>query len=249
MIPKTIHYCWFGHAPLPPSALKCINSWKKYFPEYNIVEWNEDNFDVNMIPYTREAYKDKKYAFVSDFARFWILYQYGGIYFDTDVEVIQSFESILSKGGFMGIEKNAFVEGKPAVAPGLGMGIEAENSFYKEMIDYYTKTPYCTKEGEKHPITIVVHTTKELYKSGMIPSHKLQMINDFWIYPEDVFCPLDSTTGVLTITDNTVSIHHYTCSWQNSKLAKIRHQIKLQLVRLCGPKIATAIVNSINKKR
>lgn len=153
---------------LSPSALKFINSWKKYFQEYNIIEWNEDNFDVNMIPYTREAYKDKN-----------------------------TLSSV--------------------ILPDFGSYINM----------------------------VILTLTQMLYKAGMIPSHELQLINVFWIYPEDVFCPLDLTTRVLTITDNTVSIHHYTCSWQNSKLAKIRHQIRLQLVRLCAFKIATAIVNSI----
>ena len=104
MIPKIIHYCWFGRGPLPELAQKCIASWKKYLPDYEIKEWNEDNFDVNIIPYTAEAYKAKKYAFVSDYARFWILYRYGGIYFDTDVEVIRPMDDIIERGNFMGFE-------------------------------------------------------------------------------------------------------------------------------------------------
>ncbi|MDE6612292.1 MAG: glycosyl transferase, partial [Muribaculaceae bacterium] len=104
MIPKTIHYCWFGRNPLPESALKCIASWRKYFPDYQIIEWNEDNFDVNAIPYTAQAYAAKKYAFVSDYARFKILYDHGGLYFDTDVEVIKPFDDILERGAFMGFE-------------------------------------------------------------------------------------------------------------------------------------------------
>ena len=102
MIPKIIHYCWFGHNPLPESAKKCIESWKKYLPGYEIKEWNESNFNVNAIPYTEEAYRLKKYAFVSDYARFWILYHYGGLYFDTDVEVIKRMDDIIERGAFMG---------------------------------------------------------------------------------------------------------------------------------------------------
>ena len=101
MIPKTIHYCWFGGNPLPEMAIKCIESWKKFLPDYEIKQWDESNFDVNMIPYAAEAYKAKKYAFVSDFARFWILYNYGGLYFDTDVEVIKPMDNIIAKGPFM----------------------------------------------------------------------------------------------------------------------------------------------------
>ena len=101
MISKIIHYCWFGGNPLPPLALECIASWKKFLPDYEIIQWNESNFDVNMIPYTAEAYKQKKYAFVSDFARFWIVYKYGGLYFDTDVEVVKPLNDIIAKGNFI----------------------------------------------------------------------------------------------------------------------------------------------------
>ncbi|WP_394811651.1 glycosyltransferase family 32 protein [Phocaeicola vulgatus] len=123
MIPKVIHYCWFGRNSLPPLAVKCLESWKRFFPDYEIKEWNEDNFDVNIISYTAEAYRVKKYAFVSDYARFWILYHYGGLYFDTDVEVIKSMDDIIAKGSFMGCEKDADKEGATAlaVAPGLGL--------------------------------------------------------------------------------------------------------------------------------
>lgn len=127
MIPKIIHYCWFGRNPLPELAQKCIASWKKYLPDYEIKEWNEDNFDVNIIPYTAEAYAQKKYAFVSDYARFWILHKYGGIYFDTDVEVIRPIDDIIARGNFMGFEtdpnpaKGDASEG--SVAPGLGLGV------------------------------------------------------------------------------------------------------------------------------
>ena len=126
MIPKIIHYCWFGRNPLPELARKCIASWRKYLPDYEIKEWNEDNFDVNIIPYTAEAYAQKKYAFVSDYARFWILYRYGGIYFDTDVEVIRPLDDIIARGCFMGFEtdpapKQSGVDA--CVNPGLGLGV------------------------------------------------------------------------------------------------------------------------------
>lgn len=107
MIPKIIHYCWFGRGEKPALAKNCIASWRKFFPGYEIREWNEDNFDVNIIPYTAEAYTCKKYAFVSDYARFWVLYKYGGLYFDTDVEVIRPMDDIVARGPFMGIETPA----------------------------------------------------------------------------------------------------------------------------------------------
>ena len=136
MIPKVIHYCWFGRNPLPPLALKCIESWKKFFPDYEIKEWNEDNFDINIIPYTKEAYEAKKYAFVSDYARFWILYQYGGVYFDTDVEVIKDMRPLVVCGNFMGKEIGALMKTKngnevACVNPGLGLAASKGNLFLK----------------------------------------------------------------------------------------------------------------------
>ena len=143
MIPKIIHYCWFGGKPLPPLALSCINSWKKFFPDYEIKEWNEKNFDVNQIKYTKEAYKQKKYAYVSDYARFKILKEYGGIYFDTDVEIIRSFKDIIDNGNFFGFEVDPDGKNTPgiyapkycfAVNPGLGFGFEKNHPFLNDII-------------------------------------------------------------------------------------------------------------------
>ena len=135
-IPKVIHYCWFGRKQLPKDAVDCIESWKKYYPDYEIVEWNEDNFNVNICDYVKEAYAEKKWAFVSDYARFWILYNYGGLYFDTDVEVIKRASDIIAKGSFMGneygLEQNTVL-----VNPGLGMGAEKGLAFFKTVLDYY----------------------------------------------------------------------------------------------------------------
>ena len=132
MIPKVIHYCWFGRNPLPDSALKCIESWKKYLPDYEIVQWNEDNFDVNSIPYVAEAYAARKYAFVSDYARFYVLYNQGGVYFDTDVEAVAPLDDILEKGPYMGMERA--LSGEMAVNPGLGFAAEpicnCQNEFF-----------------------------------------------------------------------------------------------------------------------
>ena len=164
MIPKIIHYCWFGRGLLPELAQKCIASWKKYLPDYEIKEWNEDNFDVNIIPYTAEAYARKKYAFVSDYARFWVLYKYGGIYFDTDVEVIKSFDEIVTKGNFMGFELDPNGENSPkkyapryafSVNPGVGLGMAKGHSFVKKMLDYYATLHFDTNELNPWYQTIV----------------------------------------------------------------------------------------------
>lgn len=218
MIPKVIHYCWFGRNPLPTLAVKCIESWKKFFPDYEIKEWNEDNFDVNIIPYTAEAYKAKKYAFVSDYARFWILYNYGGIYFDTDVEVIKSMDDIIQRGAFMGCERpfdpnqgnNALCLG---VAPGLGLGVNPGLGLYKELLNSYEKDSFILSNGELNLFTIVLRTTQILCKKGLKNTSEIQECEGVWVYPVDYFNPINITTRRLKITNNTRSIHHYMASW------------------------------------
>lgn len=213
MIPKIIHYCWFGRNPLPESAIKCINSWKKFFPDYEIKEWNEDNFDVNIIPYTKEAYEAKKYAFVSDYARLWILYHLGGLYFDTDVEVIKSMYDIVDRGPFMGIEVEATGIEPPLVAPGLGLGVTPGLGLYKEILDYYAPLHFLYSDGSLNQVTIVKHVTNVLVNNGLKHKNELQQVAGVWIYPIDFFNPLNDNTGELTITPNTRSIHWYTKSW------------------------------------
>ena len=211
MIPKVIHYCWFGRNPLPPLAIKCIDSWKKYLPDYEIKEWNEDNFDVNIIPYTAQAYQAKKYAFVSDYARFWILYKYGGIYFDTDVEVIKPIDDIVCNGAFMGIEKD--YKYGITVNPGLGLGIEAYHSLFKEFLDTYSTKSFTDESGNMNMQTIVVYTTEILFKHGLSNVPDIQTIKGIKIYPSEYFCPRNIVTKRFHFTENTRTIHHYAASW------------------------------------
>ena len=215
MIPKIIHYCWFGHNPLPPLAIKCIESWKKFLPDYEIREWNEDNFDVNAIPYSQEAYASKKYAFVSDYARFEILHKYGGLYFDTDVELIKPLDDILVKGPFMGCENEVGREGATAlaVAPGLGLGVNPGLGLYKEILDLYATLHFMRPDGSLNQKTVVQYTTEILYRYGLRNVNELQQVAGIWIYPKDYFCPISTYDGKLRLTANTVSIHHYAQSW------------------------------------
>jgi len=219
MIPKIIHYCWFGRNPLPEMAQKCIASWKKFLPDYEIKEWNEDNFDVNMIPYTREAYRLKKYAFVSDYARFWVLYNYGGLYFDTDVEVIKPLNDIIEKGAFAGFENNtrfsgyAGMKAKQPIAPGLGLGAPAYLPLFGELIDFYNNQHYLTWTGGWTGTVVEFFTKHILNGNESYMDDGVLKSREIYVYPSDFFCPKDYYTGELTITENTRTIHHYAASW------------------------------------
>ena len=243
MIPKKIHCCWFGRNPLPADALKCIASWHRYLPDYEIIEWNEDNFDVNAIEYTAQAYEAKKYAFVSDYARFKILYEHGGLYFDTDVEVIRPMDDIIASGPFIGIEKsiatkNGNTDGWVGINPGLGIGAEPGNGIYIDIINKYDSMPFDMDGG-----TVVKHTTDIMKQHGFDGTNRMQVVGGIMVYPDDFFCPMDSTTGLLHITGNTVSIHHYTCSWMDRKSLSFRlHIIKNRLIKIFGPAIILKIV-------
>jgi mannosyltransferase OCH1-like enzyme len=231
MIPNIIHYCWFGGNSLPESAKKCIGSWVRYFPSYEIVQWNESNYDVSKIPYIREAYDAKKYAFVSDYARFDILYQEGGLYFDTDVEVIKPFDDIIQNGPFMGCE----IDGGDGikVAPGLCLGADPGMRIYKKIIDFYSTQHFLNSDGSINSETVVLKTTKILIENGLLDIPGEQDVCGIRIYPKDFFNPLNNNTGVLYTTNNTHSIHWYSMSWMN-KREKIRRSITRVLHRLFG---------------
>lgn len=223
MIPKVIHYCWFGKNPLSELALKCIASWKKFFPDYEIKEWNENNFDLDCCDYVREAYAAKKWAFVSDYARFWILYTYGGLYFDTDVEVINDMSDIIEKGAFMGCEISDNSVCGIGVNPGLGLGTKPGLSLYKEILDSYNGGHFFNNNGTCNYTTIVERTTNILEQHGFVNINVIQEVADIFIYPKEYFCPMDYTTGKLQITDKSRTIHWYDASWFDERM-KVRRR-------------------------
>lgn len=236
MIPKVIHYCWFGRNPLPPLAIKCIESWKKYLPAYEIKEWNEDNFDVYITTYTEEAYRLKKYAFVSDYARFWILYHHGGLYFDIDVEIIKSIDDIIAKGSFMGIEKmDSSNLSTLAINPGLGFGYNSRHCFGKTILDFYQHIHYISWKGRMTG-TVVNFTTRLLQDKGIQKGdNDILQCEGINIYPNEYFGPLNYYTQELTITQNTRSIHHYAATWTHYKRSisdKIKEKGRYLYIRL-----------------
>lgn len=238
MIPKIIHYCWFGRGELPESAKKCIASWKKYCPDYLIIEHNEDNYDVSKNAYTKEAYEAKKWAFVSDVARLDILYENGGIYLDTDVELIKPLDGFLNCEGFMGFED------KKQVASGLGIGAVPNSSVIKLMLSDYENIHFIDPSTGNFDLTpCPVRNTATLIKSGLVPNGTYQEIQGFKFYPRHVFSPKESTSGRLKFkTNETVSIHHYDASWETRDF-----HIKKKINYIFGGRIGTRIVKILVK--
>lgn len=234
MIPKIIHYCWFGGKPLPKEYKKYIESWRKYMPEYEIKEWNESNYDVNCVPFSSEAYSVGKFAYVSDYARLRILHENGGIYFDTDVEVIKPLDNILSKGGFMGFEKykSPMSAQRLNVNLGLGFAVEPHNSLIREIMDFYESHHYIYPDGHIEQIPIVKITTDILKQKGLSSSDTPTTIGGVTIYPWDYFCPIAFLSNKLEITDNTCSIHHYTATWMSWKdKLKMKRGLYMRIIR------------------
>lgn len=235
MIPKIIHYCWFGGKSLPKSAEKCIESWRKFLPDYEIKCWDESNFDVNMIPYTKEAYSVGKYAFVSDYARFWIIHNFGGVYFDTDVEVIKPLNEILDRGAFLGVEyKDA---NKITVNPGLGFAAPSGMLAIKHLIDKYEGLHFINEQGIACYKNIVEITTEYLLENGLQNTPAVQHCSGFTIYPVDYFCPIAYETKAMCVTANTHTIHHFAESW-----LPMSTKIKNAMGRILGKRIMQLLV-------
>lgn len=222
MIPKVINYCWFGGKKKPKSVKESIDSWRKFFPTYKIVEWNEHNFDVNSNKYIKKAYDEKKWAFVSDYVRFKVLYENGGLYFDTDVQIIKSFDELLSNGPFLGVE---YAYGKASIGAGLGMAAEGKMDIYKEVLDFYENNDFDFSRVKNNGETIVQIVTNIFTKYGFVKDNSLQKIKGIVIYPSDYLCPIDPVTKKINITSNTVALHKYDASWQGT-FAHLKSSIK-----------------------
>lgn len=223
MIPKTIHYCWFGRGEKPKLAQKCIASWKKFCPDYEIIEWNEDNFDINMNGYTRMCYEQKKYAFLSDYVRLLVVAEYGGIYFDTDVEVVRSIDALLRHPAFFGFEDTQHIN------TGVGFGAEAGNVVVRSMLEEYE--PLLT--GGQGTIGCPILNTRALVKRGLVLNGEIQDLGDAVVYPDDYFNPYDDPTGRLKRTEHTYTIHWFAKSWM-SKGSVLRSKLTKPVHRLLG---------------
>lgn len=225
-IPKVIHYCWFGHGEMPPLAKKCIKSWQKKCPDYQIVCWNEENFDLSQNRYVREAYRQKKWAFVSDYVRLKVIYDHGGIYLDTDVELLKPLDDLLHYSGFMGFDE------KGIVATGLGFGGEKGNQIVGELLKDYADISFIRDDGSCDLTPCPDRNTATLKRLGMDINVTDQIFMGTVFLPREYLCPMDYYTGKITVTKNTYSIHRYCASW-TSDVTKRTTRIK----RLIGVKL------------
>ena len=226
MIPKKIHYCWFGRSELPALAQKCIASWKKYCPDYEIIQWNEDNFNLDYNGYTRYCYDNKKWAFLSDFARLVVVAEQGGIYFDTDVELLKSPDELLKYGAYYGFENDQ------NIATGLGFGAEAQHPTVISMIQTYSEIEP-DADGIYPMIVCPALNTKALLSFGLKLDGSRQNIGGAEILPTDYMNPYDDPTGRMNKTPNTISVHWYSKSWM-SKRTILRSKIMKPLHRIFG---------------
>ena len=237
MIPKIIHYCWFGRKPLPNTAVKCIESWKKFLPEYEIKVWNEDTFDVRSCDYVREAYEAKKWAFVTDYVRLYVLVSCGGVYMDTDVEVKKSLDPFLDYRAFSGFQTDT------EIPTGI-MACEKGFPLFDELLHNYDGRRFKLEDGTFDMHTNVEAITEACLERGLVLNNTFQVIDGFALFPKQVFCAKDYKTRELEITEDTVTIHHFAGSWTDSD-AKLENRIIEQTMKWNMKKFGQIITSPI----
>lgn len=225
MIPKIIHYCWFGRGQMPDLELRCIDTWRKYLPAYELRLWNEDNFDIDLFPYAAEAYAARKYAFVADVCRLYALKTYGGVYLDTDVEILKSLDEFLAKHqAFSGVEDNNYL------TSGL-MASEKGGRWVTELLDQYTNRSFYLPDKSFDLTTNVEAITQFMKSKGITIQNSFQEIVDYCtIYPSTYFCPKSWLTKEINITSNTYCIHHFAGSWLPVKRKWNRNEFLLKVL-------------------
>lgn len=259
MIPKKIHYCWFGHSQLPAFAQKCISSWKKCCPDYDIIEWNEQNYDIDQAPlYVRQAYQMKKYAYVTDYVRLQIIYENGGIYFDTDVELIKPIDNLLEYSAFFGADTTC------KIATGLGFGASAGHPLVKELMASYENRSFFKEDGTLNASNCPYIDTFVFNRHGYYEEMRVQILgkenNGVLILPAEFMDPVVFKTGKLRKTSNTISIHWYTATGLSEKntvrfeprkkqLRRERRERRMDWIKTMPNKVLRMTVGNSNYER
>lgn len=256
MIPKKIHYCWFGRNEKPKLFEKCYKSWKKYCPDYEIIEWNEDNFDLSACPlYVRQAYEAKKWAFVTDYVRLKVVYDNGGIYLDTDVELKKNLDFLLDNKAFFGFERGKYI------ATGLGFGAEKDTEILLEIMQDYDDISFIKDDGSFDTLSCPRRNTIIFLAHGLQQNDKKQFIDgNILILPTACLCPLDYETGKMIHSKDTIAIHWFSASWlglttgetivervRTEKIDKLRHLPNKMVMNLLGTNNYEKLKNIIKK--
>ena len=229
MIPKIIHYCWFGRGEMPQLAKDCIASWHKYMPDWEYKLWNEDNFDIGCNAYVKEAYEAGKYAFVTDYVRLYALFNEGGVYMDTDVEVLKPYDDLLGLTAFTGYE------GSKYLPPVTGtMASEAGGEWVKEQLAAYANAHFIKADGSLDTTTNTLRISEIMRGQGFVQDGKYQIFKGMHIFPVNWFCPRQ-TTGEMLIDENTYCDHHFMGTWNDGK----KHSL---LKRIVGQKTMTLLI-------
>ena len=222
MIQKKIHYCWFGGNPMPNILKKCIKSWKEKCPDYEIIRWDESNFDINCNDFVKEAYKNKAWAFVSDYARLKIIYDNGGVYLDTDVELLKSLDDLLNCEAFFG-----FQQADNQVNTGLCFGAQKNSHIIEKMMDEYNNIIF--NNEKRNDIICTILNTNALYKVGFNYSEDIQIIDNIIVYPAKYFDPIAPGNSKNLMSKDAFSIHHYSATWTNKG-----NRLKRTIINIIG---------------
>lgn len=248
MIPKVIHYCWLSGDPFPREIRRCIDSWKKLLPDYELRLWSKDNFDIDSVPWVRDAYNARKYAFAADYIRFWAVYTYGGIYLDSDVLVKKPFDDLLDLPYFIGSEGLGNIE---AAIFGAPKGAE----WLKPCIDFYVDRPFYKEDGSLNTVTaprVMMQQISPLMEVRMCDRlDRDEIVNTsghvLCVLPKDYFCCKSNRDGMVMTTENTYCVHNFSMSWLPRSI-QMRVRIKIFLIRIFGEKCIYSIINKISKK-
>ena len=246
MIPKIIHYCWLSGDMYPDKIKKCINSWKKITPDYEIMIWDLSCFDINSIVWTKQAYEKKKYAFASDYIRFYALYNYGGIYLDSDVEILRSFNDFLNLNFFCGYE----YEGLPEAAI---VGSAKGQKWALDCMNWYQNHNFINKDGSfniKVAPIVLQHNLEKYLETNLIDQGKVMKYRNgsYAIYPYEFFSPNNSFNGKILLTKDSYAIHHFNAEWTNKSFGvRAKKKIHLLLIKVFGRDRYIRIIYKVRK--
>lgn len=238
MIPKKIHYCWFGGKEIPRAYTAYIETWKKHCPDYEIIRWDESNYDIHQNIYLQTAYEQKQWSFLSDYVRLDVVYQHGGIYFDTDIELLRSMDCVLYHDAFFAFEND------DDITTGLGFGACKGNETVRMLRDMYDSFPFEQAEDSRGYVPCPILVTEGLTKMGFVLDDTYQEIDGVAVYPAEYFNPVDISTKRMTLTDKTIAINHYAGSWLSRK-KKLEISLSAFLRRLLGEERYTRTLQTI----